>query len=705
MRIETRGAATRQLRTLFNLGAIGELTDGQLLERFSAGPREVAELAFAALVERHSSMVGRVCSALLADPHDAQDAAQATFLVLVRRARGLWVRDSLGPWLHRVASRVSMASRSASARRRRIEGRAAVLSATPIAPDGGIDADLRLALHAEIARLPERYRVPLVLCDLEGRTCEQAARLMGRPVGTVKSWRARGRERLRLRLIRRGLAPSTLLGLVLDADAARVRLALPRAGELARLAARVSAGRTLAGVVPASISILVHGGFRAMHLGKVGLTSAVVLAAIGLGTRSTGVAQGVPRVLPRGLPQVPVVPVPTDQRPDESPRPLTLREALRIAFDNTAGLRVVDDPAGGGLSLVVAGGVIDTGRVRSTLAGLVRSIGQQYWALAAFRSRVSASQAAIALVEEIVKVERTKLATGASKLPDVAEAEEQLERFKLAYVSDTSNVITAVRQLRVILGIPAADGRQIVPTSVPITAALLPDWQQSLAAMTTHQPDVVRAAEVVRAARVDPGPPGANDRSPAGKQADTGRLEREEVTLGQVTNEATHQLARFFLEIDANAKQLATANRIKEAARQRMDALREFRKRDGKLTVDRELDAINRWSTSIAEEAVVLAKYNATLIAFEEAKGTLLEHEKIRLNVETRTGDGPAFIALTPGRVAAETPRAEVEPGRVPRATEVRATEAKTYTFRFAVGSGPRPTEVRGSFTVGPPAP
>ena len=277
MRIETRGAAARQLRTLFNLGAIGELTDGQLLERFSAGPREVAELAFAALVERHSSMVWRVCSALLADPHDAQDAAQATFLVLVRRARGLWVRDSLGPWLHRVASRVSMASRSASARRRRIEGRAAVLSATPIAPDGGIDADLRLALHAEIARLPERYRAPLVLCDLEGRTCEQAARLMGRPVGTVKSWRARGRERLRLRLVARGLAPSAAILGVLDADAARGACTRLGASAMARLA--VGGG---VGAVLASVRVLVQGGLKAMRLGKLRL-AALVVGASGLG--------------------------------------------------------------------------------------------------------------------------------------------------------------------------------------------------------------------------------------------------------------------------------------------------------------------------------------------------------------------------------------------------------------------------------------
>src|SRR3954447_16606064 len=92
-------AVLGQLRTLFNAGAIRELTDGQLLERFATGPGEAGELAFAALVERHGPMVFRVCRGVLANRDDSQDAFQATFLVLVRRARALWVHDSLGPWL------------------------------------------------------------------------------------------------------------------------------------------------------------------------------------------------------------------------------------------------------------------------------------------------------------------------------------------------------------------------------------------------------------------------------------------------------------------------------------------------------------------------------------------------------------------------------------------------------------------------------
>jgi HlyD family secretion protein len=203
--IGKNGAATRQLRTLFNLGTIRELTDGQLLERFATGGGEAAELAFAALVERHGAMVLRVCRSVLADTHDAQDAFQATFLVLVKKARGLWVRDSLGPWLHQVAYRTASCARLAAARRFRRERCAA--ESRKEARVEVHDDDLAVVLHEEIERLPERFRAPLVLCDLEGTSHEQAARHLGWPIGTVKSRQARGRERLRDRLRRRGVAP------------------------------------------------------------------------------------------------------------------------------------------------------------------------------------------------------------------------------------------------------------------------------------------------------------------------------------------------------------------------------------------------------------------------------------------------------------------------------------------------------------------
>ena len=214
MKILRDGTALRQLSTLFNEGVTGAVTDGQLLERFATRRGEASEHAFAALVERHGPVVMRLCRSILRDEHEAQDAFQATFLVLAQRAGSLWVRDSIGPWIHSVAYRVASCARAAAIRRRRHERRHAELAAGRLAVYPDEDrGDLEAVVHEEIDRLPEHYRAPLVLCDLEGCTHEQAARHLGWPVGTVKSRQARGRQRLRTRLIRRGLSPSS--GLVL----------------------------------------------------------------------------------------------------------------------------------------------------------------------------------------------------------------------------------------------------------------------------------------------------------------------------------------------------------------------------------------------------------------------------------------------------------------------------------------------------------
>jgi RNA polymerase sigma factor (sigma-70 family) len=202
MRFERKSVALRELRTLFSEGTIRDLTDGQLLERIATESGEAAEQAFSALFERHGAMVLRVCRGVLVDTHEIEDAFQATFLVLVKKARSLWVRDSLGPWLHQVAFRTASCARKLAARRRRHE-RLAAASANETHSEP--EDELERVLHEEIERLPDRYRAPVVLCDLEGRTHEQAARHLGWPIGTVKSRQSRARERLRQRLLRRGV--------------------------------------------------------------------------------------------------------------------------------------------------------------------------------------------------------------------------------------------------------------------------------------------------------------------------------------------------------------------------------------------------------------------------------------------------------------------------------------------------------------------
>ena len=194
------------LRRVYNIGAIGDLTDGQLLERFATDNDEAAELTFSALVERHELMVWRVCLAILGNVHEAEDAFQATFLVLVRKARTLWVRDSIGPWLHQVACRTALCLRKSRIRRQKREGtRQKKDSQRPAFAPPERDFDLEAAIHEVVNGLPDKFRAPLVLCDLQGHTHREAARFLGWPIGTVKSRQSHGRGLIRARLVERGI--------------------------------------------------------------------------------------------------------------------------------------------------------------------------------------------------------------------------------------------------------------------------------------------------------------------------------------------------------------------------------------------------------------------------------------------------------------------------------------------------------------------
>jgi HlyD family secretion protein len=201
------GNVLRHIQVAFEVGTVTGLTDRQLVERFAARRDPGAEVAFAALVQRHGPMVLRVCRSILRNHQDAQDAFQATFLILARKAGSLWVRDSVGPWLNGVACRVAFSSKAAAARRRIHERRAAGMTTSYSDACGNGHDDINAVIHQELGRLPERYRVPVVLWDLEGHTYEAVARQLGCPVGTVKSRIARGRQRLRNRIERRGAEP------------------------------------------------------------------------------------------------------------------------------------------------------------------------------------------------------------------------------------------------------------------------------------------------------------------------------------------------------------------------------------------------------------------------------------------------------------------------------------------------------------------
>ena len=179
----------RQVRTLFSVGVVAALSDAELQERFTdqrAAAEDAtlaAEAAFAALVARHGPMVLGVCRRALADQGDVEDAFQATFLVLVRRAHAVRVGDSLGRWLYGAARRVAAKAR-ARAQRARI--RYVPLDVEPVVQESSAEQiGLLAALDEEVSRLPEKYRAPIVLCHLEGLTHAQAADRLRWPVGTV----------------------------------------------------------------------------------------------------------------------------------------------------------------------------------------------------------------------------------------------------------------------------------------------------------------------------------------------------------------------------------------------------------------------------------------------------------------------------------------------------------------------------------------
>ncbi|WZP01159.1 RNA polymerase sigma factor (plasmid) [Isosphaeraceae bacterium EP7] len=275
--------AARDLASLLGLGAAGSLTDGRLVGRFADGIGPGSEQAFAALVDRHGPMVMATCRSVLRDEHDARDACQATFLVLARKARSMRDDGSIGPWLHRVAFRSARASKAMAERRRGHERVAAGRNREKVTP-ADVLGPVAGVVHEEIGRLPERYRGPIVLCELEGHPLEHAAHSLGCPVGTIKSRLSRGRLILRDRLAGRGLDPSKAVGIAVGLG--RVAVPAEMVANLARSAVLVRAGLGLAtGLVPAAAiesASLVLGSFSMITI-KTILMASVAAALIGVG--------------------------------------------------------------------------------------------------------------------------------------------------------------------------------------------------------------------------------------------------------------------------------------------------------------------------------------------------------------------------------------------------------------------------------------
>jgi RNA polymerase sigma factor (sigma-70 family) len=194
-------AALHHLRRLIHKQGASGADDRRLLERF-IGERD--EAAFEVLVWRHGPMVLAMGQRLLRNQHDAEDLLQATFLTLVRKAATIGKRESLGSWLYKVAYRIALRVRTRAARTS-ASTRPTEPASESVEVDQAIRSEVRPLLDAAIRQLPERYRAPIVLCYLQGKTNREAADQLGCPIGTVSSRLVRGRELLRKHLTRHGV--------------------------------------------------------------------------------------------------------------------------------------------------------------------------------------------------------------------------------------------------------------------------------------------------------------------------------------------------------------------------------------------------------------------------------------------------------------------------------------------------------------------
>jgi RNA polymerase sigma factor (sigma-70 family) len=269
MRAGSSRAVVGHLAALYRSGVAGPLGDEQLLERFLARRDESAEDAFAELVRRHGPMVLAVCRRVLRDAHEAEDAFQATFLVLSRKAASVMRREKVASWLYGVAVRTAGQARDRAARRRARERRvSAPIRVYP--PDDGPPDELRDILDEELARLPDRHRGPVVLCELEGLSRPEAARRLGIPEGTLSSRLARAKARLRDRLASRGVAlPVAAIAAVLAREARAVTVPLSLLESTVGAAAGVAAGPIAAAAISAPVAALSQGVIETMLVAKL----------------------------------------------------------------------------------------------------------------------------------------------------------------------------------------------------------------------------------------------------------------------------------------------------------------------------------------------------------------------------------------------------------------------------------------------------
>jgi RNA polymerase sigma factor (sigma-70 family) len=299
----------QQIRRLREDHRVRGSTDQELLRHLGG---DAGEAAFHALVGRHGPMVLGVCRDVLGNEADAEDAFQATFLVLARKAGSVRKGASLSCWLHGVAYRTALKARAEFARRRKHEGRVP----PPAAPEADELSwrEVRQVLHEEVHRLAERYRAPLVLCYLEGKTQDEAAAALGLAKGTLKGHLERGRALLRQRLVRRGLGPASALAAAVWPAPTTAAVPALLADCTARAACAIASGKAATAVVPTHVAAVMEGVMKNMVVHKAtGLMwalSAAVLVGVGGAVVIPGAGGRLPMTMAADGPAQPPPPKP-----------------------------------------------------------------------------------------------------------------------------------------------------------------------------------------------------------------------------------------------------------------------------------------------------------------------------------------------------------------------------------------------------------
>lgn len=429
-----------------------------------------------------------------------------------------------------------------------------------------------------------------------------------------------------------------------------------------------------------------------------------------------------------------------------NPWPLSLGEAVHIGLKSSAAVRFVGEDASacteatgraccdgesrGGTVITLADEREDPWEFKTEVLTYVRSVEDLYWSLAQAYAELASLKRAVALTEEVLRRERTAQAAGHGTAADAAEAMQRLEQYRLDLLVQESEVNATERQLRQVLGLSPAASRRIVPETGPVELRVQPDWKDCRMAMIAARPDIAEQRAIVQASAlrllvargpgllfspVDPATEAA--RSSAADREAQSIFSKQRDYLEQIVHQATHTLARFVLEADAGYQQVETAAKLTAAATRRLETQRASYEQ-GRITIDRYLEAIHQDSRAHCREARARSSYHKVLAALEETKGTLLESRGITVADPPR----PRLAAANPAceRPEEARPRADREvmktggraeeedaatdepaPGHSEKVVREVPTGSTTIRFDITVGRA-SPVQLLGSFSIRP---